>query len=208
MAVRGTRASRAVFVDKDGTLVRDVPFNVDPGRIVLMPGVESGMRALHDAGYRLVVVSNQPGVAMGLFRADALALVEARLSELFADVGVSIDGYFWCTHAARAADGRGYACSCRKPNPGLLETAARLCGLDLRRSWMIGDILDDVEAGHRAGCRSILVDAGGETLWRRGPFREPDAVVPRFDHAVRHILALDLQAARAGVPLHQPEAAR
>ena len=189
MALTSGRGDRAVFLDKDGTLIRDVPFNVDPELISLLPGVATGVRALFDAGYRLIVVSNQPGVALGLFPADALAGVETRLSELFADAGVSIDGYFWCTHGPRAPGSAGaYACTCRKPNPGLLHTAATLCGLDLASSWMIGDILDDVEAGHRAGCRAVLVDRGGETQWVRGPHREPDAIVPRFDKAVRFIL--------------------
>ena len=197
MAVNGARPARAVFVDKDGTLIRDVPFNVDPGRIALLPGVASGMRALYDAGYKLVVVSNQPGVAMGLFPVEALAAVEARLSELFADAGVPIEAYFWCPHARHAPGGPdANACTCRKPNPGLLEAAAALRGLDLARSWMIGDILDDVEAGHRAGCRAILVDRGGETQWQPGPHRVPDATVPRFDKAVRYILACDTRAER------------
>jgi len=197
MAV-SSRAARAVFLDKDGTLVRDVPFNVEPGLVSLLPGVASGVRALFDAGYRLVVVSNQPGVAMGLFPAEALAGVEARVSELLAEAGATIDGYFWCTHARRAADDpRANACACRKPNPGLLEAAARELDLDLRRSWMIGDILDDVEAGHRAGCRAVLVDRGGENEWRLGAFREPEAIVRRFDKAVRFILGCDVIESRA-----------
>ena len=175
MAVNGgALRAPAVFVDKDGTLVRDVPFNVNPERIELLPGVASGMRALHLAGYRLVVVSNQPGVAMGLFTASELAGVEVRLSELLGHAGVPIDGYFWCTHAARSRDDpTKLACTCRKPMPGLLETAASLCDLDLERSWMIGDILDD---------------RGGETEWKRGPYREPEAIVRRFDHAARIIV--------------------
>jgi histidinol-phosphate phosphatase family protein len=189
----GARRARVpgVFLDKDGTLVRDVPFNVDPNRIVLMPGVASGLRALFDAGYRLCVVSNQPGVAMGLFPRAALQDVEARISELVGEAGASIDGYHFCPHPSRRDASANVACMCRKPMPGLLLAAAHQHGIDLARSWMIGDILDDVEAGHRAGCRSVLVNTGGETLWEPGPHRTPDAMVSRFDLAVRFILDAD-----------------
>jgi histidinol-phosphate phosphatase family protein len=197
MAVTRPTGARAVFVDKDGTLVRDVTFNVDPDRIVLLPGVAGGMRVLHDAGYRLVVVSNQPGVAMGLFPAEALSRVEAKLSELLAEVGVAVEGFFWCTHGARRRGGGTLAaCACRKPKPGLLQQAAKRCGLDLSRSWMLGDILDDIEAGHRAGCRAILVDRGGETMWEGGPHRVPEAIVTRFDVGVRFILDADAATRR------------
>jgi histidinol-phosphate phosphatase family protein len=185
----------AVFLDKDGTLLRDVPFNVDPQRMTLMPGVASGLRALFDAGYKLCVVSNQPGVALGLFARSALAAVEARLDELAAEAGAAIDGYFWCPHAPSRPGSTGkLACLCRKPMPGLLLEAARRLHIDLARSWMIGDILDDIEAGHRAGCRGLLVNAGGETRWEQGAHREPDAMVSRFDLAVRFILVADATA--------------
>jgi histidinol-phosphate phosphatase family protein len=181
----------AVFLDKDGTLIRDVPFNVDPERIALMPGVASGLRALFDAGYRLCVVSNQPGVAMGMFPHAALQGVEARIRELAGECGVALDGFFWCPHPAPRGENAKIACMCRKPMPGMLLVAARQHGLDLARSWMIGDILDDIEAGHRAGCRSVLVNTGGETLWQAGAHRTPDAMVSRFDLAVRFILDAD-----------------
>jgi histidinol-phosphate phosphatase family protein len=181
---------RAVFVDKDGTLLRDVPFNVDPHRVELLPGVASGLRALFDAGYRLCVVSNQPGVAMGLFPRDALRDVEQRIAELVGEAGASIDGFYFCPHAT-PHDGK-VACMCRKPMPGMLIAAARQHRIDLARSWMIGDILDDIEAGHRAGCRAILVNTGGETLWEPGPHRVPEAMVSRFDLAVRWILDADV----------------
>ena len=83
------------------------------------------------------------------------------------------------------------ACLCRKPAPGLLERAAGELDLSLEHSWMVGDILDDVEAGHRAGCRAVLVDNGGETEWLRTPVREPDIIVTTFDEAARAILCAD-----------------
>jgi len=180
---------RAVFLDKDGTLVENVPYNVDPSRVRLLPGVLDGMRQLQDAGFRLIVVSNQPGIAFARFRRSALDRIEARLDRLFAEAGVVVTAYAWCPHHPEGVH-PWYArpCECRKPLPGLLLDAARRHAIDLASSWMIGDILDDIEAGTRAGCRTVLVDRGGETLWQRGPGRTPDAIVHRFDDAAAFVV--------------------
>jgi D-glycero-D-manno-heptose 1,7-bisphosphate phosphatase len=182
---------RAVFLDKDGTLVENVPYNVDPARIRLAPGA-SGLRRLHDAGYRLVVVSNQSGVARGAFAEAALAGVERRLRELLAGFGVVLAGFHYCPHHPEA-EILAYRreCSCRKPAPGLLVGAAAAHGLDLARSWMVGDILDDVEAGRRAGCRAVLLDNGGEDQWQAGEHRIPDLVARDLGEAAELILAAD-----------------
>jgi len=169
---------RALFLDKDGTLLEDVPYNVDPSRMVFMDGGVEGLRSVQAAGYRLVVVSNQSGVARGLFSIDALDGMERGLRALLARHRIRIDGFYWCPHHP---DGvvRPYAgdCLCRKPRPGLILQAASELNLDLAESWMVGDILDDVEAGHTAGCRAILVNNGHETEWVLGPRRVPDVIV-------------------------------
>jgi len=178
---------RAVFIDKDGTLVHDVPYNVDPDRIELFGDVGESLRRLQDAGFLLFVVSNQPGVALGRFPVTALNAVEARLDELLAPFGVMFTAYCWCPHppaGMRAA----VACTCRKPRPGLLLDAAATHGIALERSWMVGDILDDIEAGSRAGCRTVLVDRGNETRWRAGRLRTPNAIVYQFADAAAMIL--------------------
>jgi histidinol-phosphate phosphatase family protein len=187
-----------VFLDKDGTLVDDVPYNVDPARIRLAAGATDGLRRLHAAGYVLAVVSNQSGVARGLFAEDALAGVERRLRELLAEANVPVAGFYWCPHhpdgvvPAYAID-----CDCRKPAPGLLRRAAAELGVDLARSWFVGDILNDVEAGRRAGCRTVLIDNGNETEWVRGPLREPHVVVQTLDEAARRILDADAREGSA-----------
>jgi histidinol-phosphate phosphatase family protein len=188
----------AIFLDKDGTLVEAVPYNVDPARVRLLPGVLDGLRRLQSAGYRLVVVSNQPGVAFARFRRSALARTEECMDRLVAGGGVIITAYAWCPHHPRGAH-PWYATTCdrRTPEPGLLIDAAREHALDLSQSWMIGDILDDIEAGNRAGCRSVLVDRGGETEWRGGALRAPDAIVYRFDAAAEIVL-------RAARPVRGP----
>jgi D-glycero-D-manno-heptose 1,7-bisphosphate phosphatase len=190
MAVTDIRLERAVFVDKDGTLVHDVPYNADPARVGLLPHVGEGLRRLQDAGFLLIVASNQPGMAMGLFAASALSRIEARIDELLTPFGVVVADYAWCTHDSPAAL-RGTSampCACRKPKPGLLQHAAAAHGIDLEASWMVGDILDDVEAGTRAGCRTVLVDRGNETRWRGGIRRTPHVIVYDFADAVSFIV--------------------
>jgi len=168
----------ALFIDKDGTLVENVPYNVDPARLRLMPGAGAVLARLAGAGFALVLVTNQSGIARGLFsHADFARLEQALRRQLLDASGVRLDGVLLCPHLP-ALDGHP-ACHCRKPAPGLLVRAAAQLQLDLARSWMIGDTLDDVEAGHRAGCRSLLFDSGGETQWRREPLRMPE-------HQVRH----------------------
>lgn len=181
--------ARAVFLDKDGTLIEDVPYNVRPERIRLMPGSADGLRRLHAAGYRLVVVSNQSGVARGLFPEEALGPVVERVRALLAEVGVPLAGFYYCPHHPQGAvESYAIACECRKPGCEMLYRAARDHGFDLAASWLIGDILDDVEAGRRAGCRTILLDNGHETKWVRGPHREPHYVAPDLDAAARLIV--------------------
>lgn len=179
--------SPAVFLDKDGTLLENVPYNVEPCLMKLAPHVARGLRILGRLELPLVVVSNQPGVALGHFDHDRLADVADRLQEMFAINGARLAGCYWCPHhPGGTVPGYAGACDCRKPSPGLLLQAAGELGLNLARSWFIGDILDDVEAGRRAGCRTILVDNGGETEWRQDiPERRPDAVVGEFQEAAR-----------------------
>ena len=161
----------AVFIDKDGTLVRNVPFNVDPARVQFTDGAFGALQRLADAGFVLVVVSNQPGIGLGYFTQTALEDLGHWIKERLADAGIVLAGFYVCPHRPPVRDAVG--CTCRKPNPGLLKRAARDLGVALEHSWMIGDILDDVEAGNRAGCRTVLLDAGNETEWRIEPLRTP-----------------------------------
>jgi D-glycero-D-manno-heptose 1,7-bisphosphate phosphatase len=187
---------QAIFIDKDGTLIKDVPHNVDPDLIELCDKAGDGLHFLQQLGYHLFVVSNQPGVAKGLFPEEALEPVEVRITELLSQEQVVLDGFYYCPHHP---DGirPGYAtdCDCRKPMPGLLLRAAREHGIDLPRSWMIGDILHDVEAGNRAGCNTVLIDNGNETEWEISAERIPDLVVPDL-HAAALAIARHDEAGR------------
>ncbi|MCK9520781.1 MAG: HAD-IIIA family hydrolase, partial [Dehalococcoidia bacterium] len=115
----------AIFLDKDGTLIHDVPYNVDPGRMTLSPGAVAGLRQLQQAGYRLVVVSNQSGVARGYFDETALEGVARRLCHLLEAHQVYLDGFYYCPHHPSGV-GAAYrqSCDCRKPLPGMLLRAA------------------------------------------------------------------------------------
>lgn len=180
----------AVFLDKDGTVLRDVPYNVDPTRMDYAPHARDALACLGAANLPLIVISNQGGVARGYFPPDALVPVHERLNDMFTEAGAKLEGFYWCPHDPRGVvPAFAVRCDCRKPQPGLLLRAARDLGIDLESSWFIGDILDDVQAGHLAGCRSVLLDVGNETEWRMGPGREPDRCAPDLHTAARMVLA-------------------
>jgi len=186
---------RAVFIDKDGTLVEDVPHNVDPAKLRFTPHAMDGLRLLAGKGYQLIVVTNQPGLAYGLFTRAALTRLQLALAEMMQREGVRLTDFYACPHAPGPA-GPVPGCLCRKPAPGLLRQAARAHAIDLQRSWMIGDILDDVEAGRRAGCRTVMLDIGHETVWRLSPLRTPHLRAADLLEAARAIVAADEAAAR------------
>nr|WP_106314930.1 HAD family hydrolase [Paraburkholderia sp. BL18I3N2] len=185
----------AVFLDKDGTLLDDVPYNVDPSLMRFAPGACEALRLLAVHSVALFVVSNQAGVALGKFGIAALNSVEARLHALFAESGAMLRGVYWCPHHPHGhVAPYAIECDCRKPAPGMLLRAAREHRLDLARSWFIGDILNDVEAGSRAGCRTVLLDNGNETEWLAGEFRVPTARATDLYEAAR-IVVSDLNSA-------------
>ncbi len=181
---------KAIFLDKDGTLINDIPYNVNPDLIELSEDSTSGLRRLQKAGFKLIVVTNQSGVSRGFFKETSLKGVEARLAELLEAEQIKLDGFYYCPHHP---DGiiPEYAidCECRKPNPGMLKQSAEEHYIDLHRSWMIGDILNDVEAGNRAGIRSILIDNGNETEWVEGAFRKPVYEAKNINDAADFILS-------------------
>jgi D-glycero-D-manno-heptose 1,7-bisphosphate phosphatase len=181
---------RAVFLDKDGTLVENVPYNVDPAKLRFTPKAIEGLQLLLEHGYVLFIITNQSGLARGLFTRTEFAQLQAALTGLLLEQGVTIKDVYVCPHAPPATK-LGSGCLCRKPSPGMLHQAASSHRIDLSRSWMIGDILDDVEAGRRAGCRSVLMDVGNETEWRMSPLREPQLRVANLLEAAQGILATD-----------------
>lgn len=140
---------RALFLDRDGTLIVDAHYPRDPAVVELLPGAAEALAEAVRAGWALVVVSNQSGVARGRITPAEAAAVQARVDELFAAAGVRFDAVRFCFH------GPDDGCACRKPSPGMLEGAARELGLCLGASVMVGDKPSDVRAGRSAGCRTV-----------------------------------------------------
>lgn len=154
----------AIFLDRDGVLIEDTGYVSDPEPIILLPGVGEALRRLRAAGYRLVVTTNQAGVALGKFTLPTLAATHDRLVALLAEEEVVLDGIFYCPHHGKYhVAPYNIACDHRKPDAGMLRSAAAALGIDLSTSWMIGDRESDVQAGQSAGCRAIRItglDAG------------------------------------------------
>jgi histidinol-phosphate phosphatase family protein len=165
----------AVLLDRDGTLVQDVPYNADPEKVVPMPGAREALDRLRAAGVPTAVVSNQSGVARGLITAEQLDSVNRRVEELLGPVGP----WLVCPH------GPDEGCECRKPAPGLLLRAAERLGVNPRRCALIGDIGPDVEAAHAAGVRAVLVPTPAT---RREEVEAAPEVAPNLPAAVDRLL--------------------
>ena len=184
-------AEKAIFLDKDGTLIPDVPYNVNPELITLSDQAVTGLKRLVEKGFRLILISNQSGIAHSYFHEHALVFVERKINALLQAEGLSLNAFYYCPHhPAGVVEVYKKKCDCRKPAPGLILKAAKDHAIDLSRSWMIGDILNDVEAGNRAGCKTVLINNGNETEWRMNDLRTPDCMVADINHAADYILAL------------------
>jgi D-glycero-D-manno-heptose 1,7-bisphosphate phosphatase len=184
--------NKAIFLDKDGTLIADIPYNVDPEKITLQDQVVLGLKKLQDDGFKLIIISNQSGVARGYFTEDKLQAVAGRTEGFFSANNLKLDGFYYCPHhPAGTVSGYALECDCRKPAPGLLLRAAADHQISLQDSWMIGDILNDAEAGNRSCCKTVLIDNGNETEWVEGPYRKPTLTCKTIDEAANQILKIN-----------------
>ncbi len=175
------RAERILFCDRDGVIIHDRNYLSDPDGVELIDGIVDICRAAEDAGVPVVVVTNQSGIGRGYFGWDEFAAVQARMLDLLSRAGVEPSAILACPHHPQAlAPYRHPDPPMRKPNPGMLLAAARICGIDLTGSLLIGDRRDDLRAAERAGLRrGILV----ETTSQAGSSWDgrPDFVVERAD---------------------------
>ena len=149
----------AVFLDRDGTLIEDVGYPRDPETVRLLEGAVEALAALRRAGYALVVVSNQSGIGRGIVKQEQAEAVHERFVEELRAHGVELDDVRYCPHTPEDA------CDCRKPAAGLLLASADELGIDLARSFMVGDNPTDVDAGRAAGCRTVLLGGEGAADW-------------------------------------------
>jgi D,D-heptose 1,7-bisphosphate phosphatase len=180
--------SRAIFLDKDGTLIPDIPYNSDPSKINLLDGVGASLIKLEKLGYKLFIISNQSGIANGYFTESDFNKVIDKMHQLFNENNVPLAGFYYCPHHPNATKVEySTVCDCRKPLPGMILRASKEHDLILEKSWFIGDILNDVEAGNRAGCKTVLINNGNETEWLEGVYRIPGYTVKNFSEAAEII---------------------
>jgi D-glycero-D-manno-heptose 1,7-bisphosphate phosphatase len=182
---------RALFIDRDGTLVHARHYPSRPEHLILHDGAAEGLATLQRAGFKVIVITNQSGIARGYFSVDDLDRMHDHLRRELAARDITLDAIYYCPHHVDGTvQGLAIACGCRKPQPGMLLRAASELSIDLERSWFIGDILDDVEAGNHAGCRTVLVDLGTEPLPARVA-RRPDFVAPDTAGALAIVAAVE-----------------
>lgn len=152
---------KVIFLDRDGTLNEEVNYLHRKEDLRLLPGVPEALKKLRDAGYKLVVITNQAGVARGYYNEEDVEELHRYMNGLLAEQGGQIDAFFYCPHHPEHGIGRyKKACHCRKPETGMFERAQELFDIDKEASWMIGDKLIDVEAGRRYGVSTALVGTG------------------------------------------------
>ncbi|HEY5673703.1 MAG TPA: D-glycero-beta-D-manno-heptose 1,7-bisphosphate 7-phosphatase [Malonomonas sp.] len=179
----------AVFLDRDGTINVEKDYLVEPAEFEFIPGVPKALKRLQDAGYLLVVVTNQSGVARGYFSLQQVERLHAHMEKLLEKFAVTLAGIYSCPHHPTAGVGEYLtACACRKGAPGMLLQAARELGIDLSRSYMIGDKQADIDAGLAAGCRSYLVRTGHGGNWLDSEAPRRAKVVADLPAAVDDIL--------------------
>ncbi len=184
-------SKKAVFLDKDGTLIENLPYNINPEKIRLMPGTLTGLKLLVELGYQLFVVTNQAGIAFGRFPETAIPPLAIHLRDLLAQARIPLKDFYYCPHHPEGIiPTYAVTCNCRKPHPGMILRAAHDYELDLKNSWVIGDILHDIEAGRKAGCHTILLDNGHETEWQLSLPRLPHHLATDLDQAARIIATL------------------
>ena len=181
---------RVVFLDRDGTINQEVHYLHKPEDLVLLPGVPEAIRALREAGFRIVVVTNQAGVARGYYTCQEVEHLHAYLNELLEKDGAHIDYVFYCPHHPEHGIGEyKIECDCRKPGTGMFKMAEQYYQIDKAHSYMIGDKLLDVEAGRNYGVHSILVGTGyGAAIYREQEASAYDFYAETLMGAARYII--------------------
>lgn len=190
--------ARAVFFDRDGTLIRDKHYLSDPEEVEWLPGVFDALKRLHQEGLKLIVITNQSGVGRGFFSEEALKAVHNRIQkDVQEHCEFELDGFYYSTfNPERPPDQQKADIRMRKPEPGMIEQASTDHQLVLARSYMVGDKLSDVIAGKRAGCRTVLVRTGktnNGVSRPSSPESTPDAMVEDVSEAAEWIMRRNRQ---------------
>jgi len=187
-------ASRAAFLDRDGTIIEDPGYLHEPGKVQLLPGAAAAIRQLNEHGFLVVTTSNQSGIARGLYTAADYEAVQQHLRALLAAYGARLDGSYYCPHHPRFTG----PCECRKPGLKQFEDAAAALGIDFSRSWWVGDRLSDVQPAAALGGNGILVttgEGGGGGNLHEGQARAGGViVVADLAAAAREIVRLESES--------------
>jgi len=184
----------AVFIDRDGTMIRHIDVLTKPEQVELLPGAGKAIARLNK-NFWVIGITNQPIIEKGLLTIEGLNAIHRKLQELLARDGAHIDEFFTCPHRYHPEKD----CDCRKPNPGLINQARAQYPIDMDRSWFVGDRLRDVETGRRAHLRTIFVKTGGESSDDQFfPDAKADFVAHDLDAAVNGILVSDREKNKAG----------
>jgi len=183
--------TRAVFLDRDGTIIEDVGYPHERNQIKFLPGVSQAIRRLNENGFKVIIVTNQAGVARGYFTEETVKEINKYIQESLAEEGAVIDMVYYCPHHIEGViEEYRKACHCRKPNPGMIEEAVRDFDIDVGGSFLIGDHLSDVEAGVRAGCGTVLLAREEPLSKSREIVVMPDHIAPDLFEAVKWLVAL------------------
>lgn len=184
----------AVFIDRDGTISEEVGYLNHIDRLKLIKGVPAAIRLLNKNGLKVIVVTNQAGVAKGYFPEELILKVHERLKKLLLKSDAHLDEIYYCPHHPDSKDDRyRKICSCRKPEPGMIKMAAEELNIDIKKSYVVGDKLSDVSLAHRVGAKGILVLTGygkGEIEhWKDKWKKSPEYIARNLHDAVKWILS-------------------
>lgn len=180
--------NKAIFLDKDGTVIKNIPYNKNVNLITLEDHALESLGKLKNAGYLLIVITNQSGIARGFFNESVMNAMRNKINKLLQPSIEKLDGFYYCPHLENGVVKKySKKCNCRKPNPGLIFQAALDHDIDISQSWLIGDSTTDIEAGNRAGCRTILIHKLKEKI-SFSKISNPEFTVGDLNEAVFHVI--------------------
>jgi D,D-heptose 1,7-bisphosphate phosphatase len=187
-------SEKAVFLDRDDTIIDDPGYLNDPSQVKLINGAGQGLAVLRKMGYKLIIVSNQSAVARGIVTEEVLGKIHQQMKLLLSREGASVDAIYYCPyHPDGVIEEYRKVSDMRKPEPGMLLKAAKDMDIDLERSWMIGDKYDDVKAGQKAGCKTILINNPAKPKNRGSKDPVPDKQAVNIKEAVNIIRMMELK---------------
>jgi len=172
-------ANRAVFLDRDGTMAKDVPYCSRPENFKLFPDTAKAIKLLSEYGFKVIVITNQSGIARGYFTEEALDKIHDKMQRMLAEEGTCVNGIYFCPHHPEDN------CDCRKPKPKLILQAARDFDIDLKQSFVVGDLQTDIEMSKAVGCSTVLIS-------RENNYRqiEPDCIANNLLQVAKWIVSI------------------